>query len=159
MDTADLIIDYTEADFADAIRALLPEGEYWQEAENQELTNLIDGMAIDFKTTHDEIELSLLTDFDDKLFGWKLSDYQALLFRVAGDNSGQVFDSPETPNLIYVSLTESARNNSKQAWIEFEKRRLPHTEITWIYNSKVDYHHQIANYRHIRNLHKYEVTQ
>ena len=74
MDTADLIIDYTEADFANAIRALLPGGDYWQEADNQELTSLILGMGAEFKVTNDEIQLSLLTDFSGRLFGWKLSD-------------------------------------------------------------------------------------
>jgi len=158
VDTADLIIDYSAADFADAIRLLLPKGDYWQEADNQALTNTIEGMAIDFKITHDDIELSLLTDFEGNLFGWKISDYQALLFSKAGKDSGQVYDKRETPNLIYVSLNDDARNNALQAWSAFEQKRLPHTEITWIYNSKIDYHHQIANGRHIRNLHQYEVT-
>ena len=159
MDTSDLIINYSEGDFADAIRALLPKGEYWQEADNQALKNTIEGMAIDFKATHDDIELSLLTEFRDHLFGWKVSDYQALLYTVAGKNSGLVFDNRAAPNLIYVSLNQTSRLSSKQAWEEFEKKRLPHTEITWIYNAKADYHHQIVNCRHIRNLHKYEVTQ
>lgn len=84
MDTSDLIIDHSEADFADAIRALLPQGNYWQEADNAELTNTILGMAADFKVTNDEIQLALLTDFNERLFGWKLSDYQALLISSGG---------------------------------------------------------------------------
>jgi len=159
MDTSELIIDYSEKDFSDAIRSLLPKGDYWQQADNTELQNTIEGMAADFKDTHDEIELSLLTQFNNDLFGWKISDYQALLFTTAGKNNGQVFDREEKPNLIYISLFQSGRKNSKQAWSEFEKRRLPHTEITWIYNTQIDYQHQIANCRHIRNLHQYEVTQ
>ena len=159
MDTSSLIIEYSEGDFAEAIRLLLPKGEYWQEAENQALTNTIEGMAADFKATHDDIELSLLNDFKNSLFGWKISDYQALLFEVAGNDSGKVFDKRNSPNLIFVSLADPNRQSSQQAWTEFEKRRLPHTEITWIYNSTIDYHHQLANYRYIRNQHKYEVTQ
>lgn len=159
MDTAELIIKYTEADFADAIRSLLPKGDYWQETENPLLTNTIEGMATDFKATHDDIELSLLTDFQPKLFGWKLSDYEALLFDIVGENSCVVFDNQTTPNLIYVSLADAHRQSSLKAWQAFENNRLPHTEIAWIYNSKVEYHHQIANYRHIRNLHKHEVIQ
>ncbi|WED29883.1 hypothetical protein L3V77_20980 [Vibrio sp. DW001] len=159
MDTTDVIIDYSAADFADAIRLLLPRGDYWQEADNQALTNTIEGMAIDFKATHDDIELSLLTNFEARLFGWKISDYQALLFSKAGKESGQVYDSAHTPNLIYVSLKDGARNNARQAWTAFEQKRLPHTEITWIYNSEMAHYHQIANARHIRNLHQYEVTQ
>lgn len=157
MDTAELTVEYTEDDFANAIRAFLPNGEYWQEADNQELTNVIIGMAADFKLTNDEIQLSLLTDFSAKLFGWKLSDYQALLVGIAGDDSGTVFDDEDKPNFIYVSLSPDVR--SEEAWFEFEKVRLPHTSIEWLYNATINVQTQIANARHIRNVHKYEVTQ
>ncbi|MCG6410097.1 hypothetical protein K6U17_12730, partial [Vibrio fluvialis] len=73
MDTSSVIIDYSAEEFAQAIRALLPKGQYWQEADNPELTSLIEAMATDFKATHDDIELSLLTDFKEALFGWKIS--------------------------------------------------------------------------------------
>ncbi len=159
MDTSDLIIQYSAGDFADAIRGLLPEGEYWQDLENEELTNVINGMAQDFKQTHDDIELSLLTEFEEQLFGWKISDYQGLLNSTAGDQSGLVFDDVSNPNLIYGSLFGSFRHHSIEAWKAFEKYRLPHSEIAWIYHSDFSVHHQMANYRHIRNLHKYEVTQ
>ncbi len=159
MDTSSLVVDYSEADFAEAFRGLLPKGEYWQDPENIELTNVIDALAADFKVTHDDVSLSLLTDFEDDLFGWKISDYQGLLYAVAGQNSGDVYDQRSTPNLIYVSLGDQYRNLSQQAWTEFEKKRLPHTEITWIYNSQLVVNHQLANCRHIRNLHTYEVTQ
>lgn len=159
MDTSSVITDYSESDFAEAFWALLPKGEYWQEAENVELTNVIEALAIDFKTTHDDVQLSLLTDFKEALFGWKISDYQALLDEVAGNNSGIVSDARATPNLINVSLGDEYRGSSKKAWTEFENKRLPHTEITWVYQSRLDVHHQLANYRHIRNLHTYEVTQ
>ncbi len=106
MDTSSVIIDYSEADFADSLRALLPKGQYWQEAENVELTNVIEALAIDFKTTHDDVQLSLLTDFKQALFGWKISDYQALLYEMAGNNSGVVSDASATTNLIYVSVVD-----------------------------------------------------
>lgn len=99
MELNDLIIDYTAHDFAGAVRQLLPRGEYWQEAENAELTNLINGMGAEFKTIHDECQLSLLTEMRDELFGWKISDYQALLYTFT---EGTVFDDISTPNLIYV---------------------------------------------------------
>ncbi|MBU2898041.1 hypothetical protein [Vibrio hepatarius] len=159
MDTSDLIIEYSEGDFADAYRGLLPQGEYWQDTENAELTNTINGIAKDFKKTHDDIELSLLTEFEEQGFGWKLSDYQGLLNTTAGKQSGLVFDDVRDPNLIYCSLYDSFRHHSIEAWQAFEKHRLPHTEIAWIYHSHFRVHHQMANYRHIRNLHKHEVTQ
>ncbi|EEX39697.1 hypothetical protein [Vibrio furnissii] len=159
MDTSSVIIDYSAEDFAQAIRALLPKGQYWQEVDNPELTSLIEAMATDFKATHDDIELSLLTDFQEALFGWKISDYQALLYTQAGDDAGTVSDDRTTPNLIYVALQEDARISCAQAWAAFEEKRLPHTEITWTYQSRLDVHHQLANCRHIRNQHNYEVTQ
>ncbi|MEZ9604252.1 hypothetical protein AB4274_13650 [Vibrio sp. 10N.261.55.A10] len=159
MDTSDLIIEYSAGDFEGAYRGLLPKGEYWQDTENLELANTIKGMAKDFKQTHDEIELSLLTEFEEQQFGWKVSDYQSLLNTTAGQQSGMVFDEVSHPNLIYGSLYDSFRHLSIQAWQAFEKYRLPHTEVAWVYHSAFIVHHQMANYRHIRNLHKYEVTQ
>lgn len=128
MDTSSVIIDYSAEDFAQAIRALLPKGQYWQEADNPELTSLIDAMATDFKATHDDIELSLLTDFQEALFGWKISDYQALLTENGG--VGRVYDDKATPNLIKIDLY-SYDNNA--AFAAFEEKRLPHTEFHWLY--------------------------
>ncbi|EKO3397746.1 hypothetical protein OI845_000594 [Vibrio fluvialis] len=128
MDTSSVIIDYSAEDFAQAIRALLPKGQYWQEADNPELTSLIEAMAIDFKATHDDIELSLLTDFKEALFGWKISDYQALLTENGG--VGRVYDDKATPNLIEIDLY-SYDNNA--AFAAFEEKRLPHTEFHWLY--------------------------
>lgn len=128
MDTSELIIDYSESDFADSIRALLPKGEYWQETDNQELTNTIKGMAIDFKATHDDIELSLLSDLKEKSFGWKLSDYQGLLNEIG--SVGVVYDDVKAPNLIKINLFSYDNN---KAFAAFEKKRLPHTDFAWIY--------------------------
>ncbi|MCW4444013.1 hypothetical protein OHV10_06945 [Vibrio splendidus] len=157
MDTSDLIVDYSESDFADSIRSLLPKGEYWQEAENQELTRLIEGMAQDFKVTHDEVELSLLAELKDDLFGWKISDYQALLFEVAGKQSGTVYDEVAEPNLIYVSLKPSSRSSAGDAWKAFEDKRLPHTDIQWLYNNETTLYVQAVNYQFTRNIHQYEI--
>ncbi|BDU38737.1 hypothetical protein [Vibrio nigripulchritudo] len=159
MDTSGVIIEYSEGDFEDAFRALLPKGEYWQDTENQELNNTILGIAKELKLTHDEIELSLLTEFEAQQFGWKVSDYQRLLNTTVGTGSGVVSDDVKSPNLITASLNDSFRHMCEMAWTSFENKRLPHTEIAWIYHSHIDMHHQVANYRHIRNLHKYEVTQ
>lgn len=159
MDTTKLITQYSCNDFAQSIRQLLPQGNYWQEAENLDLSNLIDGMAIDFKATHDDIELSLLGSAEHQLFGWRLSDYQNLLDSITRKDGGKVSDNPSTPNLIYAALNDKARVYSQKAWQEFEKKRLPHTDIEWRFHSRVNYYHQLANYRHIRNLHSYEVTQ
>ncbi|ANU36278.1 hypothetical protein [Vibrio scophthalmi] len=159
MDTSGLIIQYSQGDFAQAIRQLLPKGEYWQQLENTELTNVISAMAQDFKTTHDEIELSLLTEFGGHSFGWKLRDYQGLLNTVVGSGSGVVTDNPSSPNLLCTHLNDQGRTYCQQAWHAFEEKRLPHTDINWVFQSRTLYHHQLANYRHIRNRHIYEVTQ
>lgn len=141
MDTSQLIIEYSEGDFADAIRVLLPQGEYWQEADNPELTNTIEGMAADFKITHDEIELSLLTELRELSFGWKLSDYQTLLNEIG--SVGTVYDDVNNPNLIKVDLF--SYDNDK-AYAVFEEKRLPHTECAWIYpfDANTEFHQNIA---------------
>ncbi len=152
MDASGLINEYTEEDFSHAIRQLLPKGKYWQEAENTELANLISGMGAEFKVTHDEVQLALLTEFNGVLFGWKLSDYQALL--VQGGVKGTVYDDIEQPNLIFVSLNSGER--SEKAWHDFEQVRLPHTSIQWIYNASTTLQVQLGNARYIRNTHTHK---
>ncbi|MEI6896254.1 MAG: hypothetical protein V5786_01975 [Psychromonas sp.] len=153
MDTSELIIDYTVDNFVQSIRQLLPEGGYWNEVDNQALTQLILALASDFKTTSDETQLTLLSEASDTLFGWKLSDYQALL--ISSGASGLVYDDRASPNLIFVSL--DINNRPENAWAEFEEKRLPHTEIQWIYNNAINVQTQVANARHIRNVTKNEV--
>ncbi|MFA0267954.1 hypothetical protein AB4490_14245 [Vibrio cyclitrophicus] len=128
MDTADLIINYSAGDFENAYRGLLPKGEYWQDTENVELANTIKGMAKDFKQTHDDIELSLLTEFEEQQFGWKISDYQRLLMTMG--SKGVVFDERANPNLIKINLYSY---NNDAAFKALEEKRLPHTEFHWIY--------------------------
>lgn len=155
MDTSDLITEYSEQDFALAVRQLLPTGQYWQDVDNLELSNLIAGMGAEFKIVHDEVQLALLDELKGQLFGWRISDYQALLIEC--DALGVVYDNLASPNLIFVSLAPNER--SEKAWLEFEKIRLPHTSIEWLYSATINVQTQIANARHIRNVHKYEVTQ
>ena len=152
MDPFELITEHSDEDFANAIRLLLPKGEYWQEADNSALTALILGMAMDFKVTNDEVQLALLGENSDRLFGWKISDYQALL--ITSGARGLVYDNKATPNLIMVSLDTGIR--AENAWFEFEKKCLPHTEIQWIYNSEINVKTQVSNARHIRNVTNYE---
>ncbi|CAK2692398.1 conserved hypothetical protein [Vibrio crassostreae] len=128
MDTSDLIIEYSAGDFEGAYRGLLPKGEYWQDTENVELTNTIQGIAKDFKQTHDEIELSLLTEFEEQQFGWKISDYQRLLMTMG--SNGFVYDEVESPNLIKIDLYSYSNNAAFKA---LEEKRLPHTEFHWVY--------------------------
>ncbi|CAK2903459.1 conserved hypothetical protein [Vibrio crassostreae] len=128
MDTSDLIINYSAGDFEGAYRGLLPKGEYWQDTENLELTNTIQGIAKDFKQTHDEIELSLLTEFEEQQFGWKISDYQRLLMTMG--SNGVVYDEVATPNLIKINLYSY---DNDAAFKALEDKRLPHTEFHWSY--------------------------
>ncbi|CAK1707053.1 hypothetical protein [Vibrio crassostreae] len=128
MDTSDLIIEYSTGDFEGAYRGLLPKGEYWQDTENVELANTIQGIAKDFKQTHDEIELSLLTEFEEQQFGWKISDYQRLLMTMG--SNGVVYDEVVTPNLIKINLYSYCNGAAFKA---LEEKRLPHTEFHWIY--------------------------
>ena len=154
MDTSGLIIEHSEEEFAQAIRQLLPKGQYWQESDNAELTALIEGMGAEFKITHDEVQLALLTGFEGDLFGWRLSDYQALLINC--DIKGRVHDSQASPNLIFVSLLTGER--SEKAWREFEQVRLPHTAIQWIYKASTTLQVQLGNVRYIRNTHTHKAT-
>ncbi|PTO70139.1 hypothetical protein [Vibrio splendidus] len=128
MDTSDLIIEYSAGDFEGAYRGLLPKGEYWQDTENLELACTIKGIAKDFKQTHDEIELSLLTEFEEQQFGWKVSDYQRLLMMMG--SNGEVYDEFANPNLIKINLYSY---NNDAAFKALEEKRLPHTEFHWIY--------------------------
>lgn len=136
MDASELIIEYSADDFANAIRLLLPRGNYWQDVTSVELSNLIYGMAMDFKITHDEVQLALLTDFNKPLFGWKLSDYRRLMAEFSIE--GAVTDSVSVPNLITVSLDPA--QSYKAMFAAFEKERLPHTKFHWVLKPKVNGH-------------------
>lgn len=154
MDTTGLIIEYNNEDFTHAVRQLLPKGKYWQDSANVDLSNLIAGMGADFKVTHDEVQLALLTEFKGNLFGWRLSDYQALLIQDGA--KGTVYDDINQPNLIFVSLEPNLR--SEKAWHDFEKVRLPHTRIQWVYNASTTVHMQLGNARYIRHTHTHEAV-
>ncbi|MEC4728167.1 hypothetical protein HWQ46_21760 [Shewanella sp. D64] len=128
MDTSDLIIDRNDDDFANAVRQLLPKGQYWQDSTNTELNNLIAGMGADFKVTHDEVQLALLAEVDNELFGWRLADYQHLMTETGA--RGNVVDDPAFPNLITVNVDASwPYDKVMPAFIEV---RLPHTDFHWI---------------------------
>ena len=153
MDISTLLVDYLATDFAGAIRKLLPNGEYWQQNENAELNALINAIGEEFKTVHDECQLNLLTEIREEVFGWRISDYQELLYLYT---KGKVFDEITTPNLIYVQLEKNLR--SEKALYNFEEKRLPHTAILWLYTSATDLHIQASNARYIFNQHKHKVT-
>ncbi|GIC79488.1 hypothetical protein [Moritella sp. F3] len=131
MDTSELIIEYSAADFTLALRQLLPQGHYWQDADNMELSALIAGMGADFKMTHDEIQLALLTENDSNLFGWRLADYQTLMADYA--IVGKVNDSSSTPNIISIYLDPS--QPYKKMMAGFDAVRLPHTQFHWVLNA------------------------
>ena len=153
MDSSELIIHYTASDFAQALRALLPKGKYWQDPENVDLRQLIEGMGEDFKITHDEIQLSFLNDMNDGLFGWRISDYQTLLDTYS---AGRVYDNISTPNLISVEL--SIREQSAyDAWLNFERKRLPHTDINWILNTRSQLIANFATFRYIKKYTRYDL--
>ena len=128
MDTSDLIVEYSDDDFALVIRHLLPKGKYWQDPDNTELTHLIAGMGAEFKVTHDEVQLALLTDLSGNLFGWRLADYRQLM----ADHgiAGKVYDEQSTPNLISIYVDASQSYQAMMA--AFNKTRLPHTKFHWI---------------------------
>lgn len=130
MDSSDLIIEYSDADFARVIRQLLPKGHYWQDGDNAKLSNLIAGMGAEFKVTHDEIQLTLLAEIENTLFGWRLDDYRNLMIEYG--IVGEVCDNPLTPNIILIALDPS--QNYANMMMAFDEARLPHTKFHWIFN-------------------------
>ncbi|MBE8578676.1 hypothetical protein [Vibrio sp. OPT18] len=130
MDIADFLTSYSEEGFTQALRQLLPKGAYWQEAENIELERLLQGMAADFKATHDDLHLGILIAEPEPLFGWKLSDYRRLMKE--HDITGEVFDDKERPNLILVAL--DASQPYQKMLKAFEEIRLPHTSLFWLFD-------------------------
>jgi hypothetical protein len=113
------------------VRQLLPKGQYWQDPTNAELNNLIAGMGIDFRVTHDEVQLALLTELDNELFGWRLADYQNLM-EECGVN-GKVTDTPAIPNLISVNVDATSEYDG--IVFAFNQERLPHTQFQWFFDA------------------------
>lgn len=119
---------YTVEDFRNSVKQLLPPGQYWQpETETDDLKNLIDSIAEELHTTHEETKLSVLFTVDNSLFGWKISDYQSLL-NTNGINA-LVWDDVVTPNVIYIKLLTTY--NLLETFNQIEGYRLPHTIINW----------------------------
>ena len=123
---------YSKDDFKQAVSALLPAGEYWQYEKGDQLDGLLEGMATEFKTIHDETKINLLDQTNNNLSGWKLADYQTILDE--NEIAGTVYDDSSTPNLIYIDIDHSqAAGNLMQ---ELDEYRLPHTAFCFTYNYK-----------------------
>lgn len=121
--------NYSTDDFKQALQKLLPPGEYWQnQTPDTDLDKLLTAIATEFKTTHDETKLSVLLTIDKSLFGWKLSDYQALLNEQGIEST--VTDNSATPNIIYIEVVNL--EDLFETFNMIESLRLPHTEIMWV---------------------------
>ncbi|RUM91063.1 MAG: hypothetical protein DSZ27_07330 [Thiomicrospira sp.] len=119
---------YTTEDFRNSVKQLLPPGKYWQsDEESEDLTALIDSIAEELHTTHEETKLSVLFTVDNSLFGWKIADYQSLLNTNGID--ALVWDDEVTPNVIYIKLFTTY--NLLATFNQVEGYRLPHTIINW----------------------------
>ncbi|WP_051303249.1 hypothetical protein [Psychromonas aquimarina] len=144
--------DYSSDDFKQAAAALLPPGEYWQYSPGGTLDKLLTGLALEFKTTHDETQQNILYQADNIQAGWKLSDYQTLLdtHKIAG----RVFDNHATPNYIYIDVEPNMQ--AGELMKELEDYRLPHTAFLWTLKQKQSLH--LGTARQNVNIDRREVT-
>ena len=141
--------DYTVIDFKNATAALLPPGEYWQYPTNKELSDLLNGIAEELKTTHDQTTQPLLYEKDNSLNGWRLTDYQTIL-----NNQkilGIVYDDPIIPNLIYIGI--QANQNPYQTLVGMDSYRLPHTAFCFKFQNKIQKLH-VASTRQSLQINK-----
>lgn len=127
---------YNKDDFKQAISALLPAGEYWQYEKGDPLDGLLEGLANEFKTIHDETKVNILYSPDNNQTGWKLADYQTILN--SNGIAGTVFDDSQSPNLIYLDL--SANQATGDLMKTLDAYRLPHTAFCFQYNNKQTLH-------------------
>jgi hypothetical protein len=120
---------YSKDNFKQAVSALLPAGQYWQYEQGDQLDDVLEGMAAEFKTIHDETKLNILYVPDNSNTGWKLSDYQTLLN--TSEVVGQVYDESETPNLIYIDFEAGFMVGDLMK--KLDSYRLPHTAFCCTY--------------------------
>jgi len=120
---------YTKDDFKQAVAALLPPGQYWQYEKGDQLDDVLEAVATEFKTIHDETKINPLYQDNNNVLGWKLSDYQTIL----NDNEiiGNVFDDSSTPNLIYINF--EAGEVAGDLMKTLDSYRLPHTAFCCTY--------------------------
>jgi len=132
---------YSADDFKQAAAALLPPGEYWQYEAGEPLDNLLCALGQEFKTTHDETQLSILYPIDNGGAGWKLADYQTIL----GTHkiTGTVSDNSATPNLIYIEIAPEMVAGELMKTLE--NYRLPHTAFCWTLKQKQTLHIGVAH--------------
>lgn len=128
--------DYSTSDFKKATANLLPPGDYWSYQAGDPLDDLLTGLAIDFKNTHDDTQQNILYRADNIQAGWKLVDYQTLLN--SHNITGYVFDNSATPNLIYINVEPSQLVGGLMEKVE--DYRLPHTAFSWTLKNKKKLH-------------------
>jgi len=133
---------YTQADFKQAVSALLPNGQYWQYDQGCPLDALLNALATEFKTVHDETKIDTLYQEDNNVPGWKLADYQTIL----NDNAiaGDVYDDSSTPNLIYIDIDHSQTAGNLMQ--ELDGYRLPHTAFCFTYSNRSPLYVAVAHH-------------
>jgi len=127
---------YEQADFKHAVSNLLPPGEYWRYEKGDELDNVLEAAATEFKTINDETKISILYTPDNSQTGWRLADYQTILNN--NNIKGAVFDDSETPNVIYIEL--QANQKAGDLMKTLNEYKLPHTALGVNYNNEKAVH-------------------
>ncbi len=157
MELSDLDPERSVQDFAHALQALLPPGQYWT-SDSTDLTNVLKGLAAELKTVHDETKLPFLFEIDNNNLGWKLSDYQALLndktdqlvqdqisSAITFDDQGvykgssriiaTAYDDPNYPNIIFIAINKTT--DFLETMQALEQHRLPHTNLNFNLNYQI----------------------
>lgn len=119
---------YTESQFVNAVYALLPPGEYWQDkSTSEQLSAVVEGIAKELYTTYVENNKVFLDQQDKTQSNWRIADYQALLDTYK--KNATVSDNPEAPNVITILLDNADSIIEMMAAVE--NKRLPHTAVNY----------------------------
>lgn len=118
--------NYTEADFVEAVKLLLPPGDYWCQS-NDQIDGLVSVIGKELYQTYLDNMLLFLNQDNRSENNWRVSDYQSLLDLY--QKGAIASDSILTPAVIDIKL--SSVNYILEMLSAVEQMRLPHTAINW----------------------------
>lgn len=118
--------NYTEADFVEAVKLLLPLGDYWGQS-NDQIDGLVSVIGKELYQAYLDNMLLFLNQDNRSENNWRVSDYQSLLDLY--QKGAIASDSILTPAVIDIKL--SSVNYILEMLSAVEQMRLPHTAINW----------------------------
>lgn len=142
--------NYTESDFVEAVKLLLPPGDYWGQS-NDQIDGLVSVIGKELYQSYLDNMLLFLNQDNRSENNWRIADYQALLDLY--QKGAVASDDAQMPSVIDIKLSSVSSILSMLTAVE--QMRLPHTVINW----KLPLEQGVATGIRMLNYHRIEVLE